>query len=279
MDIIQLQDRVLPLVSKLLGSSGSAEPHLPPTFLYNEGWLLRLVLSAASSGIPCLPFRFENRAGWFSEALLDSAFLPRYRGDHLAETWTHADGVVGHFSFRPNRKGGLSLDNSGSQFVVLEAKVFSPLSRGTTRAPEFDQAARNVACMAETLRRCGRPMGQWTCLGFYILAPKVQIDAGLFNTEVSKESIRKKIASRIKAYEPCEHLNDWNQEWVSLLLDRIHIECLDWESIIDIIQGHDRDLGEGLGYFYDLTLDYNRRPSASEPARGGLASPQNFQSL
>ena len=275
MDNIQLQDRVLPLVSKLLGSSGSAEPHLPPTLLYNEGWLLRLVLSAASAGIPCLPFRFEDGARWFSEALLDSAFLPRYRGDHLAETWTHADGVVGHFSFRPNRKGGLSLDSSGSQFVVLEAKVFSPLSRGTTRAPEFDQAARNVACMAETLRRCGRPMEQWNCLGFYILAPKEQIDAGLFNTEVSKDSIRTKIASRIKAYEPRENLDSWHREWVSLLLDRIHIECLHWESIIDIIHGHDRDLGDGLRYFYDLTLDYNRRPRAGEPARCGLANPED----
>jgi hypothetical protein len=80
-----------PLIAKLLGSSGSAESHLPPTILYNEGWLLRLVLSAASAGIPCLPFRFADGARWFSEALLYSAFLPRHRGDHLAEAWTHPD--------------------------------------------------------------------------------------------------------------------------------------------------------------------------------------------
>lgn len=264
MDNIQLDDRVLPLIAKLLGSSGSAESHLPPTILYNEGWLLRLVLSAASAGIPCLPFRFAEGARWFSEALLYSAFLSRHRGDNLAEAWTHADGVVGHFGFLPNRKGGLTLDRSGSQFVVLEAKVFSPLSKGTTRAPEFDQAARNVACMAETLRRCERPMQQWNCLGFYILAPKEQIDAGLFTIEASTNSIKTKIASRIKAYEPREHLDKWNREWVSLLLERLRLACLDWESIIEIIHRYDRNLGEGLRHFYNLTLDYNRRLPAGE---------------
>ena len=45
-------------------------------------------------------------ARWFSEAWLASAFLPRFRGDRLAESRTHADAVVGHFTIgNPGRAG------------------------------------------------------------------------------------------------------------------------------------------------------------------------------
>ncbi|MCH7876577.1 MAG: hypothetical protein IH965_14945 [Gemmatimonadetes bacterium] len=38
------------------------------------------------------PFALMPRARWYSEALLPSQFLKRFRGDPLAEGWTHADG-------------------------------------------------------------------------------------------------------------------------------------------------------------------------------------------
>src|SRR4051794_22263487 len=59
----------------------------PPTVLFNEDWLLRLVLdwfakseTARDEGHPLAP---ALGASWFSEALLPSAFLPRYKGDRL----------------------------------------------------------------------------------------------------------------------------------------------------------------------------------------------------
>ena len=39
--------------------------------------------------------------------------------------------------------------------VVIEAKMFSKLSPGVTNAKYFNQAARNVACMAEIANRAG----------------------------------------------------------------------------------------------------------------------------
>ena len=57
--------------------------------------------------------------------------------------------------------------------------MFSALSSGVKNAPFFNQAARNVACMAEVLRRAGRSPDQFTSLGFYVLAPRVAIDAGV----------------------------------------------------------------------------------------------------
>jgi hypothetical protein len=62
------------------------------------------------------------------------------------------------------------LVEGGSQFVVCDAKMFSPLSPNVTKARGYDQAARTVACMAKALERCPR-RETFTCVGFYVLAP------------------------------------------------------------------------------------------------------------
>src|SRR5689334_17825642 len=96
---------------------------LPATTLHNEGWLLRLVLDvaagliAADEGLP-LPFALDRTARWFSEPLLDSAFLSQFRGDPLAENYTHADAVIGQFAFRADTKIGLRLEPEATHFVV-----------------------------------------------------------------------------------------------------------------------------------------------------------------
>jgi len=245
----------------LLAGASAPDSRIPPTLLFNEGWLLRLVLAAAETGCPGLPFALQPQARWFSEALLRSAFLPRFRGDPLAESSTHADAVAGHFRFRPDSKAGLSLAPSGSQFVVLEAKVFSTLSQGTRRAPGFDQAARNVACMAETLSRAGKPVPEWTSLAFHVLAPSAQIEAGVFAAELEKASIRSRIAARIAMYEGSDRdrRETWFHDWVCPVLDQIVISALDWESLLQALSAHNPDLGRGLEQFYALTLRYNGR--------------------
>ncbi|MEN6537166.1 MAG: hypothetical protein ABFD89_26150 [Bryobacteraceae bacterium] len=266
-------------VFALLESASSPKSKIPPTLLYNEGWLLRLVLSVAEKGVPCLPFQFLEGATWFSEALLCSAFLPRYRGDQLAESWTHADGIVGHFRFSPDSKAGMTLDANGSQLVVLEAKIFSGLSRGTKRAPDFDQAARNVACIADALRRSGRSVDQWTSLAFCLLAPRAQIQSGIFAQQLSKESMAERIASRVGAYEADSRvrLDEWHAAWVIPLLKTIQIHCIDWESVIQKICEHDEYLGQGIQRFYDLTLKFNGRPGADSANLVSMTSSGSHQ--
>lgn len=108
-------ERQWKIPSAIIGMLDSVETDaavFPPTILYNEGWMLRLVLSAAAQGIPCVPFSFLPGSPWFSEALLYSPFLSRHHGDGLAETHTHVDGVVGHFKFTPTTKTGLELVSS-----------------------------------------------------------------------------------------------------------------------------------------------------------------------
>ena len=141
-------------IQEMLLSAVSSQPLFPPTLLYNEGWLLRLVLDWFSRhSVQDHPLTFAAGSRWFSEALLPSPFPARYRGDKLAENWTHADGVVGHFQIGKKGRTDLKLLPGATQFIVLEAKIFSSLSPGVTHASYYDQAARTVACMAEVLRR------------------------------------------------------------------------------------------------------------------------------
>lgn len=250
-------------VFAVLESAGALNSPILPTLLYEEGWLLRVVISLASEGVDCLPLRIADGARWLSEARLYSAFQGRFRGDPLAETPSHADGAIGHLGISLNTKSGLMLNPCGTQFVIIEAKISSPLSQGTTRAKYFDQAARSVACMAETLRRCGQPLNQWRSLAFYVFAPKTRIDAGIFAGQMAKASIAAKIERRIGEYPPEERQAriEFQQRWVTPLLERLTVDCVSWESVIGRVRLHDAAMGNDLQQFYDKALIYNNLPN------------------
>lgn len=112
----------------LLGKSGSMDQLFPATELYNEGWLLRIVLDwFATRGIARHPLTFSPGCRWFSEGLIPSQFIARFRGDSLAESWTHADGIIGHFEVGRSGKADISLAPSARHLVITEAKLFSRL--------------------------------------------------------------------------------------------------------------------------------------------------------
>jgi len=91
-------NHALDRIAALLRRADRDEPPFPATLLFEEGWMLRLVLDwFAESGAAGHALSFAPGARWFSEARLRSAFLPRRRGDPLGEGYTHVDGVIGHF--------------------------------------------------------------------------------------------------------------------------------------------------------------------------------------
>ncbi len=85
-------------IKAMLDACESGDPAFPPTTLFGESWLLRVILDWFSThGGDRYPLSPHPDARWFAEAWLPSAFLARYRGDTLAESRTHADAVLGHF--------------------------------------------------------------------------------------------------------------------------------------------------------------------------------------
>lgn len=248
---------VLDRINHMLQMASDGRAPFPPTVLFNENWLLRIVLDWFSEQPGAdHPLGFLPGATCFSEALLPSAFLPRYKGDPLAESWTHGDGVVGHFRIGIGGKGDLSLVPDAKQLVVLEGKIFSPLSSGTKNAPGFDQAARNVACIAEVLRRTGKPLQEMERLGFYVVAPESRIEAGVFGQRVTRASIRQKVERRVARYEG--ERDEWLSDWFAPTLDRIRIGCLSWESILVYIEQHNPRAGRATAGFYEACLQFNR---------------------
>lgn len=262
-----------PLPARLLRilrtSEGDDSACFPPTEVFNEGWMLRLVLDAAKAlNLNAHPLAFLAGSRWYSEALLESPFRASRRGDTLAEGFTNADGVIGHFEFRATTKAGLTLSPGRTQFVVTEAKMFSNLSAGTRNALTYNQAARNVACMAWAIAKSGKAVAGFASLGFFVLAPdKAKRGAGVSNLETAMEpdSIRQAVAARIASYEAVDaerfaKLRQWEAATFLPFVDHLvrydRLRVLTWESCIAAIKEADAVAGEEIGAFYDRCLDY-----------------------
>jgi hypothetical protein len=245
-------------IAALLERSGGPEKNFPPTDLYNEGWMLRLVLDwlSSNSGIDH-DLAFATTDKWYSEALLPSAFPPRVRGDKLAESWTHADGVIGDFVIGADREGDLSLAEGGLRILVTEAKMFSKLSSGVKNASYFNQAARNVACIAEVICRAKISPNSLEKIGFFVIAPESQINDGVFAEHMALESIRSIVSRRVSEYQEPKK-DRWLEDWFIPTLEKIRIREIPWEELCSLINQYDSAFGAQLDVFYGKCLEFNR---------------------
>lgn len=267
-----------PVPSRLLRILSSIEnketARFPATEIFNEGWMLRLLLDALQEyNNDNHPLQFSSQSTWYSEARLTSPFHPRVKGDPLGEGFTHADGVIGHFQLDPNTRAGLRLDSEAKQFMIVEAKMFSNLSRGTRNAPDYDQAARNVACMAEAIMQAGVPVSNLDSVAFYVVAPEQQFRSQrgrATNLEelVDPLSIRKAVERRIIQYENLDRpesqsLRVWQKEWLEPLIDRMvndsTLNVLSWEDMIHLIVGNHSETGEELTRFFSRCMEQATR--------------------
>ena len=260
-----LPDTVIRLLEQLDTNSRT----MPPTLLYNEGWMLRLVLNAGVSGL--IPGDFPQKSRWYSEAQLRTPFGrdkgAKYEGN------THADGVIGDFLDTSDTESGLNLASDSKCFLVIEAKMYSPLSSGTKHAPGYDQAARNVACMARTLQRAGCQPKFMSTVGFCVIAPQSQIDSGIFDAPMSPQSIRDRVSNRIQQFTGASHdeLIRWQTDWFLPLVAKMEsqsLKCLSWEHLIEQISSTDASTGKEIGDFYEKCKQYNRAVSRSFDSTG-----------
>jgi hypothetical protein len=264
---------ILDRIANLLQTCDGDAPALPPTMLYNENWLLRLMIDWFAShpeaeGFPIAPM---PGATWFAEGWLPSAFLPRYRRDRLAESWTHADGVVGHFSTGNRGWADIVLTPDARQLVVVEGKMFSRFSSGVKNAPWYDQAARTVACMAEVLRRADRHPIEMEDLTFCLAAPRKRIDEGVFADETSRGAVLRKVRRRVEDYAGSR--DDWFRDWFVPTIRQVQLVCICWEDVIETIAFHDPPSGQEFDVFYNACLRYNRPQAVTmlHDLRGGPA--------
>lgn len=236
-------------------------PVMPRTMLFNEGWLLRLALDwfnlhgDAWDGPMAMPLGVRC----YSEAMLPTHFKARVRsGDALAESRTHADGVVGFISLAEERVRDLFVEPTSTHFVVLEAKLGSGLAAGTRNVRWYDQAARSVACMAEALSepRCAAGPEQFETLGFHVVAPREQLASGVIDEHLRKDGIHAKVERRIREYGDGDY-DRWFTEWFEPTLGAMDISSVSWEDVIDVIRGEDQAEGKAFEEFYECCLRHN----------------------
>lgn len=244
------------LLADLIASLNAKTPNFRPTEIYNESWLIKLVLHHASA-IPGddFPLSFLEGSTWFSEGLLPTAFKARYQGDPWAESRTNADGTIGHINIGEKGKADLSLKSTAAQFTVLEAKINAPLSKGVAHAPFYDQAARNVACMAETLAQSGVKPSALDRLDFIVLAPQEAIEGGRFSKEMDPKGLKQKVRKRVDSY--AGEMEDWYRIHFMPAFKHILLRSVSWEETIHWISSHKPKIAEQLSAFYHLCLKYN----------------------
>jgi hypothetical protein len=252
-------------VHRLIDLALSDSPPYPPTDVFSEGWMLRLILDWFSShSLPGHSLAFQPQSTWFSEALLPSPFTYRYRGDPRAEGRTHADGVVGHVLVGDLGKADTTLRENALQFVVAEAKMFSPLSSGIKNAPTYNQAARNVACIANVLSRAHQQPATFRSLAFLVLAPQIHIRESGIPSLLAKESIETAVRDRASAFAPV--LDSWLEEWFLPTVHSIAIAAISWEQVLADIERVDGQAATALSDFYELCLVHNQRAEREAPA-------------
>jgi len=249
-------------VGELLKRCGQPDAVLPPTALFNEGWMLRLVLDWASrhrSAIDALSF--DEDSTWYSEALLGSRFRPRKRGDSGGEGFTHADGVIGHFRLRPGGRGDIELLPGARQLTIVEAKMASGLSTGTKRAPAYNQAARIVACIAHLLSSGIIDSPTVPNAAFVLVAPAARIAEQTF-AALDKAAIAQAVEDRAKQFDAAA--SEWCNGCFKPLLARIRVMAVAWENILAEICSVDPVAGGQMSEFYSRCLLYNPlRPSGA----------------
>lgn len=249
--------RTVRRIGELLTATDAASRRLPPTSLYNETWMLRLVVDWYAQHRPAggLLTPAAN-ATWYSEALLPSRFL---RG-RVNEGYTNADAAIGHFDLVGER-GDIALRADCTQFLIVEAKMGSPLSAGTKNAPTFNQAARNVACMINMMDPTGSNASTPTDARFIVLAPHDRIERGMRNL-VSPSALAAAIRARAEMRDAAQRESDAQcvRDAVDprLMAGSLRAEVHSWESVIDEIGSHDEDGSRELTRFYRRCRRFNR---------------------
>ena len=183
-------------IIEIIKSIDSPAPGINPTEIYNEGWMTRLlVYYSIQDKLTINSIDFSKITNWCSEAVISSPFLQRYRGDKLAEGFTHADMTIGDFTVDFVNRGEIKIKKTAKLFGIIEAKMGSNLSKGTKNAPDYNQASRNLACIAS------KTFHIENCKTFFsIAAPENRIEYHEIRKQIDLQNIISQIEKRFHEY-------------------------------------------------------------------------------
>ncbi|SNR58021.1 hypothetical protein SAMN06265371_10626 [Lutibacter agarilyticus] len=230
------------------------------TEFYNEGWLLKLLVYAITDfGLKEHPLYVNENEKFFSEGLLPSPFLTEGKKNPFAESHTHADGAIGNFTIGNNSSKGL-LELKGNKLNIFEAKINSGFSTGVTNASFYNQAARNVACIAETIDKADKLENlDSLSIGFYLVVPKDQYEKKKsFEEFLDRDHILKTVKKRVDQYKnegDYVERKDWFDTKFTLVLKHLERKPLFYEDVITELKGS--VYIKKIKDFYNSCIEYN----------------------
>ena len=163
---------------------------------------------------------------------------------------------------------------------MFEAKLGSSLSGGTKHCQEYDQAARNVACLLWAAVKAGLDLER-VKLGFWVVAPEVQRTAFAgtnkpdFDQALDPSHIAAAVETRLDVWlkglrkEDRESCKNAMGEWLAkaqACLDpatlAVDIGFISWEEVADSIGTADAAMGAEFADFYALCKKENGIPDS-----------------
>ena len=266
---------------KVSSDSESATTCLPvaKSEVYNETWLLRLVLAFIHDlEFECEPqskneevfqhIRKTVKTQWISEGGLSSVF------ELEGATWT--DAILGNVELsclnssscaKSDKKTKRAIKLSGQDnvgVVIIEAKVGSDLDTGVTHADDYNQVARNIACLARLVMD---KEGLASKSRFVVFAPQCKIDKWVetkwideAKTIIQNQTQERDSKEKGGGKNKPRSFRDLNNE--SDFLDAIEAIAgnsimLSWKWILSFIKRHPHDQNgfELLEKYYNATID------------------------
>jgi hypothetical protein len=134
----------LDIVNEMLRGLNHSDRLFPATELYCETWMLRILSSIylspsqnykkSTSNHSDILLPLDKDVCFFSEGLMETKFTKGNLGPGPNEQRTHADGIFGHIIISDKTVAGIKLKDDANQFVVIEAKMGSKLSKDTKKS-------------------------------------------------------------------------------------------------------------------------------------------------
>ena len=157
-------------------------PPIAKSEVYNETWMLRLTLALINDSeldfskignkrkeyaLDLMRKALQRR--WISEGGLEPAF------EKEGTTWT--DAILGDVRINNVSKRGIEVypfSGGSTGIVVVEAKMGSELAPGISNSDNYNQAARNIACLAKLVTKTGNE--DPSKCSFLVFAPRQKIE-------------------------------------------------------------------------------------------------------
>ncbi len=232
---------------EIIKTLNSNEPNLNPTEIYNEGWMTRLlVYESIKEKIKLKGIDYKKIKYWTSEALISSPFV---KDDKYREGYTHADMALGDFSVDFNTRGQIKILKNAKIFGIMEAKMGSNLSKGTKYFKNYNQASRNLACIAYNT------MGTNCEIFFYVVAPENKIKQHEINKQIDLQTMIDQISLRFKDYSD-EFKKDHKMDLIIFKASQCKVQAISYEEWI--LKVMDEESRKFLTEFYNKAKHWNR---------------------